>query len=153
MKIKTYALKDSTVTLKEGKYWVGDPCYIFNDNAWTELCNQMFDSKKHEDFDDRNHVRVVEVENENEKFTCYLFGTAHGDGSYPFRFNGKHKDTLGVDAGMLSVIPKKLTSIEDWGCSDDCGSVITLSKDTTGRMYVNNGNFEFSNVIQIITDY
>lgn len=153
MKIKTYALKDSKVTLKKGKYWVGDPCYIFSDDAWTELCNQMFGNRNNTEFDDSNHVRVVEVKFENKNFTCYLFGTAYGDGSYPFKFNGKFKDTLGVDAGMLSVIPIELTNIKNWGESKNSGTIITLNKDVIGKMYVNNGDFEFSNVIQITTDY
>jgi len=93
MKIKL-ARMDEDLVLAAGKYWVGDPCYVFPNDNWSDFCNVMMGG----------HGNVY-VEN-GIKF--FVAGTAHGDGEYELRLNG---DTIGqcpVDAGMLSVVPAAL---------------------------------------------
>lgn len=140
--MKTYKLNRS-VQLK-GKYFIGDPCYaISDDNDWQELCKLMFPNGVAE-FDDSNNIRVVEIEHNNKVYKCYLFGTAYGDGSYPLCKDGDLVDHLGVDAGMLSLIPAELLQKENYGESVHCGVFMDIDEDD--MMLVNNGNFTYGSL-------
>ena len=76
--------------LKKGIYYVGDPCYIFN-NSWLEVLNAT------NYFNDNEIVTVFKKE-------CCAGGTAYGDGSYFDNFNRKYW----VDAGLIGVFPISL---------------------------------------------
>lgn len=120
-----------------GDYWVGDPCYVFSEKDWDELCNQMFPNGQ-QLFDDSEQVRVVLVDGNY----CFLFGTSFGDGVYPLRKETWEIAELGVDAGMLSMIPKKLLRKKDWGKSKAHGKVIRLD-GSPRQMKVVDGDFTY----------
>lgn len=142
--MKTYPLEEKTITLN-GKFWIGDPCYIFPDTEWQELCNLMFPNDSNEaDFNDSETVRVVEIEGE----TCYLFGTAYGDGVYPLVVDGKMVDELGVDAGMLSVIPMNLVRKRSngWSKSKQFGVNNFTIDVKDAKISVKNGDFTLGDI-------
>lgn len=139
--MKTYKLENNSVKLK-GKYFIGDPCHAISDKKdWAELCGLMFPDDGVADFDDSNNIRVVEIEYNNKVHKCYLFGTAYGDGSYPLYKDGNLVDYLGVDAGMLSLIPAELLQKENYGESVHCGAFMDI--DENDMMLVSNGNFTY----------
>lgn len=134
--IKTYPLKERHISL-QGKFWVGDPCYIFADNAWQKLCELMYPNHNEPDFNDRDSVRVVEVDG----VKCYLFGTAHGDGTYELKRSGEVIGELGVDAGMLSVIPMEIVKLRGWGKTKWAGTEIDLLGNHKKQIGVDGGDF------------
>ena len=110
MHIHTYKLEeeDRYVDFRSylGGVYFGDPCYVvpgWDDDVdlWDQLCNEIFkpvkvevDGKewtRHEErFDNRNNIRVVEVD--GEKF--YMWNTSYGDGCFPITLNDKVVDKL-----------------------------------------------------------
>lgn len=134
--LTTYPLTDREISLS-GKYWIGDPCYVFPDEEWQQLCKLMYPEGK-ADFEDRDIIRVVNVNG----IHCYLFGTAYGDGSYDLKDSGEDIAELGVDAGMLSMIPIELVNAKGWGETKWAGHVVTL-KGGKKRIGVDNGDFFF----------
>ena len=145
MKIKTYELQPKFQSIgfeEEEQIWFGDPCYVvpsFEEprDMWAELCDVMFHpvTKQHPesgevytsneyDFDDKNHIRVVDTHPDNPKF--YMWSTNYGDGCYPLLHKGTKVAELGVDAGCLSVVPWSLIKL--WGkeaSADQLGHVVT----------------------------
>ena len=135
MDIKTYKLEDNFSRIgfeDEEAVWFGDPCYVVpgwnhDVDIWDKLCDSFYVSvtKQHPStgevytsreslFDERDNIRVVEIDRANGmegKF--YMWSTAHGDGSYPLTYRHTKIDSLGVDAGCLSLIPRDL--IVRWG--------------------------------------
>jgi len=134
--IKTYPLEDRFIKL-EGKFWVGDPCYIFADNSWQKLCKLMCPTHTDPDFDDRDTVRVVEVDG----VKCYLFGTAYGDGTYNLKQSDEVIGKLGVDAGMLSIIPMEIVKLRGWGKTKWAGTEITFRGNNKKQIGVDGGDF------------
>lgn len=78
---------------KAGKYYIGDPCYIF-DQSWNQVLDEtdFFNKEPQELFGDQ--------------ICCG--STAYGDGEY--------KDNLGnsyyVDAGLIGILPVSLLLID-----------------------------------------
>ena len=115
-------------TLPAGRYWVGDPCYVVPQDKWSDFCNRWFALDKmagHED-------------------NAYYFQTAYGDGVYWLCGDAKRK-SLGVDAGMLSVIPA--ADVEAWAkiCSHSdasLGEFVTIESDCS-ISHNGKGNFSF----------
>lgn len=119
--LTTYPLTEREISLS-GEYWFGDPCYVFPDDEWQQLCKLMFPNHNEPDFDDKYQIRVVNVNGVH----CYLFGTAYGDGSYDLKDSGEDIAELGVDAGMLSMIPIELVNAKGWGETKWAGHVLKL---------------------------
>lgn len=142
MEVITYKLEDkfSNIEFEQGEeLYFGDPCYVVpgwdhasGNDVWAMLCDKMFHqvTKQHPetgnvytmseyDFDDKNNIRVVEIETSlvgmSGKF--YMWSTNMGDGEYPLTHNGNKLKALGVDAGCLSVIP--MSVIKGWGTEAD----------------------------------
>lgn len=133
MEIKTYKLEMPHIDLSnESAVWFGDPCYVVpgwedNIDIWDKLCNSMFVpvTRQHPTtgevytsreplFDDKNDIRVVEIHDaQGMEGKFYMWSTAYGDGSYPLTYRHTKIESLGVDAGCLSLVPKDL--IDRWG--------------------------------------
>lgn len=133
---------DRHVDLEEsGGVYFGDPCYVVPDgfgrgdcpdDLWEEYCNSRPASTD-------NIILVTEYE--GIKF--YSWDTAYGDGAYPLRCNLNTMAILGVDAGVLSVIPIKLLKL--WGTLDEAkhdGFVFT-GPDLYGEMRFDRGDFSW----------
>ena len=82
------------LTITPGKYYIGDPCYIWPDDKWDEFCNEL----------DYGNGQILEFEGKG----LYVFSTAFGDGVYDLIQNDLKIRYLSVDAGLLSIIPLDL---------------------------------------------
>ena len=76
--------------LPAGDYFVGDPAYAFDGDAWTEALDSS------EGFDELNYGAKIM---QGPAFTAS--GTAYGDGTY----TGSDGKSYSVDAGLLGVVP------------------------------------------------
>lgn len=85
----------------KGEYLVCDPCYPYPKGEWQEFCKSLSDIPG-----------VLEYDG----LQFFVWGTAFGDGMYPLVGPKDVEGTLGVDAGLLSIIPKAL--IEKWGAME-----------------------------------
>jgi hypothetical protein len=136
---KTYQMPSDAKIELSGKVYVGDPCYVINDSDWDHVCDLMIN----EDFDDRNKLRVFEINN----VKSYWFGTAYGDGCYSLLENKFPIPIamLGVDAGLLSLIPveilKETNPNFDLSKVEKFGHIIDVDKSMLYSL--NNGNLEF----------
>ena len=152
MEIKTYKLQDkfAFISFEEGEeLYFGDPCYVVpgwdhdsGNDVWEKLCNKMYHTvtRQHPDtgevyntsecdFDDKNNIRVVEIETSivglAGKF--HMWSTNHGDGTFPLLHIGSKIGSLGVDAGCLSLIPMSL--IKGWGTEASARQLGTIVDD------------------------
>ena len=79
--------------MKAGIYYIGDPCYLF-DQSWQKILNET------NYLEDGKHIIFRE--------TVFCGSTAYGDGCY--------KDNLGrgygVDAGLIGILPVSLLDID-----------------------------------------
>lgn len=85
--------------LKQGKYIIGDMCYLFDDETWQSMCsNQMAD------------LGCNMISFEVEGVTCHMSCTAYGDGRYDWYNYSSNIEMLNnchnfpVDAGLLGII-------------------------------------------------
>ena len=132
--------------LKAGKYICIDPCYIFPDEEWSDLCD-CFEYKgfKKQKGNCSSFTRVdqcegLEMSYKGEKFV--VIGTRHGDGGYPIKNGRQIIGELSVDAGLLAVIPLELaTSWPEFEEKKDLGVIVEIKCDTV--LNVSGGNFDF----------
>ena len=83
-----------SVTIKAGKYYLGDPCYSFED-GWDKVLNET-------DFFDNPMAEI-------NGHQVLGFRTAYGDGE--FRSNTGR--TFCVDAGMIGLVAVELAEVEN----------------------------------------
>ena len=97
--------------LPSGKYWIGDLCYVM-ENEWDEVCGLMFPDNFPEG------VQGIFTLKDGRKFAA--FRTAYGDGRYYDREGNEY----GVDAGLIGCIlvddidksdPDNVRGIEELG--------------------------------------
>ena len=79
--------KTETFELPAGRYWIGDPCYVIDENQWDGFLEEVDCEETLFQF---NNLDVVCAE-------------TNGDGCWDF--DGK---TYGIDAGLMAVIPAEL---------------------------------------------
>lgn len=121
--------------LPAGEYWIGDPCYVIgNDNDdWGLILDEVgyFGLYESEGWDNGLF--------EHKGKPCWAHGTAYGDGSYDLiDAKGKYLGTLGVDAGLLSVVPVHVIDSDN---ATHAGVYVTFKDDFTCS-YVD-GKFNF----------
>lgn len=114
----TFRSPTNTEILKNGKYLVIDPCYVFDDD-WGVICDAL------SDMDNRNENSLVM---EYNNYKVYMFNTAYGDGEYPVFVNNTTIGHCGVDAGLLSFIPIRL--IDEMGGKSGLGTMVELQSDS-----------------------
>ena len=85
------------VTLPEGKYYIGDLCYVFDDNEWDEVCSLTFGS-------DRPLQGKYKLADGRE---FVMFRTFIGDGVYDIEYNGQGVSYAPVDSGTIGAILAK----------------------------------------------
>lgn len=78
--------------LPAGTYYVGDLCYVINDDDWSDFCNRSFP-------DDR--TEVIGIFETYEGINYANFGTKYGDGEY----TDYHGRRYTVDSGSIGCIP------------------------------------------------
>lgn len=89
--------------IKNGTYIITDPCYVFPDKMWSDLCNKIFcrednmgDGKK-----ECPDTGVIEMDGHQ----IWWGQTAHGDGGYKVKKFGAWCGEFGVDAGLFAIFP------------------------------------------------
>jgi hypothetical protein len=134
--------------LPKGRYYVGEPCYVVPDNLWSQVCDLFIYDKierKAGDFQtsypapDSRDGQIIKYKD----IPFFVCGTAYGDGCYPVKQNGKTLAHLGVDAGLLSIIPSEL--VKQWGKQADAerlGFSVNISHDFSIK--AEGGNFKFA---------
>ena len=88
-------IKKSENLLEAGTYWVGDLCYVLDEDIgfnWQAFVRWMFDG----DPSGRQHEGPVTYNGIDLSF----HGTAYGDGCYCDQFGNDY----GVDAGMIGCV-------------------------------------------------
>ena len=100
-----YRGKIESEALEAGKYWVGDPCYAFDDQeAWMALLYSA-------DFENRDLLEAAANTAVGE-FAFTASGTYCGDGCYP----DDEGNTYPVDAGLIGVVrPEEAEVPEPFG--------------------------------------
>ena len=97
-----------TETKETFTYYVGDLCYVLNDDEWQSVCETM---DSFDEYDPENEDSVQECEGylEPELFDWdrpddakpyWIFATAYGDGQY----NDRDGNPYAVDSGTLGMI-------------------------------------------------
>jgi len=108
--------ESKTVTIKAGKYFMGDPCYAFSHDtdSWDKICDQLHDDDKK----DTGFVRL-------KGHIFPVFGTDHGDGCYESNHPGW---TFPVDAGLIGLVPFEIIEREPKEY-EELGQVVTFDED------------------------
>lgn len=73
------------------KYYIGDLCYVIEDDVWSEVCDLSFDP----DNEDGDRLELAD----GREF--YIMSTAYGDGVY----GGSDGNQYCVDSGTIGAIP------------------------------------------------
>ena len=105
MSIPSYADRETYVDYNEYKFYVGDPCYVIADRRWSEFCDKLFaleGFKKH-----RNYYGIVKWEVNGRTYDVECHSSPFGDGTWYFneKDDSGNDIELGVDAGMLAIVP------------------------------------------------
>ncbi len=93
-------------------HYVGDPCYVIDNDRWGEFCDKLWD-ELHGD----GWPRYIEWTQDGKHFDLAIHTSPGGDGTWGFR-RARHADgwragkEMAVDAGLLAVIPRELVSQE-----------------------------------------
>ena len=124
------------MTMPAGKYWIGDPCYVFPhkgpmENKWDELLDKVdfFDTLSYGELDDG-------------KIKVWAASTAYGDG----RYFGSNGTTFPVDAGLIGIVPLETVQyLDKKDCDlDYCGQFIEFKESFV--VMSKNGYFTFGNI-------
>jgi len=118
--------------MKKGKYYVGDPCYIFKE-SWDKVLDET------DFFQPSNKITIFGME-------CAGGNTAHGDGSY---YDEQGREYY-VDSGSLAIIPVALLDVDKVYKEEEFASLkgmhlIEFEEDF--EVNVNNGIYTFGNVL------
>ena len=103
------------MTLPAGKYYIGDPCYVIDDDKWSDFCDILFKGN--------GGSRNDEV-TDFEGHPMFASGTAYGDGSY----EGSDGVVYGVDAGLIGIVPVALIKKRGISEARRLGSIVTFKK-------------------------
>lgn len=118
-----------------GKYWIGDPCYVFpNDglmsDKWEELLAKV------------NFFEITYGELDGGKIKVWAASTAYGDG----RYVGSNGKAFPVDAGLIGIVPQE--TVDYLGRTDNdldhCGLFIEFTEPFV--VMSRNGNFTFGHI-------
>jgi hypothetical protein len=121
--------------MDEGKYYVGDLCYVFDDKQWAEVCSLTFP------FGNASPNRNKQVNGRlvlKDGTVICIYGTAYGDGVYLDKRDREYyvdSGTLGcvntkhLKKSLLKKAPKSGSQVIDMPVSFSCherDGVITL---------------------------
>ena len=105
------------------QWYIGDPCYAIKGERWDEFCKILFTHPEyHNKLDTLGDGEGIEMQwkyssHLNEELeevfaeaTLYIYDSPFGDGVWNI-----HGHKLGVDAGLLSVLPIEVCDSTDGG--------------------------------------
>ncbi|RTL01315.1 MAG: hypothetical protein EKK57_04990 [Proteobacteria bacterium] len=142
LKLKTINESKINTVFPAGKYVITDPCYILDNNS--EAHDDIWGDwlEKYDYFEYANYA-------EHEGIRFFAACTAYGDGCYPLYKNGVEIASLGVDAGLLSIIPfslvEKLGSTELVIKRDKSKLLKIIDIDEEFTIQYSKGVFKFGN--------
>ena len=102
--------------MQAGKYYVGDLCYVLDDDEWDQVCARTIQGKSFADGE-------FEL-NDGRKFAIY--GTSWGDGGYQDYYGNEYS----VDSGSIGCI--KIEDIKVKKYDDDLerlGAIVEFQTD------------------------
>lgn len=105
-------------TIPAGKYYIGDACYVIDDEKWMDFLETGFWPAE----------KKGEVVFEYEGHKCFAHYTAFGDGVYTECKTGAQ---LPVDAGMLSAIPLALIAKRSLEDAAKLGIIVEFEHDVS----------------------
>jgi hypothetical protein len=117
-------MKNHKTNFKAGKYYVGDLCYVVNDNNWDKL------------LDDTDYFGNNDLKFKDE--VIFASNTAYGDGTYYDNKGRKYS----VDAGLIGVMPFGVIDENEIGKG---GQIIEFEKDF--KAYEEDGKFYIDDFI------
>ncbi len=120
-----------SISLKKGQYVITDPCYVFPDDMWNDLCDKAFCN------DDDNGVLDV------DGFNIWWGQTKYGDGEYNVRLGGSSQGSFGVDAGLFAIFP--IEFINKHGSKHSINS-LGVKIEMEGLVQYNDGNMKCRSV-------
>jgi hypothetical protein len=135
--------------MKAGEYYVGDLCYVFSEDQWSEVCSLMFPDNHHGE--DQEGVFTLK---DGTEFA--IFGTLWGDGGY---YDNQTTQEYCVDSGTIGcVLTSAIDVTSKYPNIRDLGNVVTFIKDFEPRSemdrHLQEGNLYFgnTNLGQLIVD-
>jgi hypothetical protein len=112
--------------LPPGKYYIGDPCYVFQDATWDRLLETALE--------DLQHGEITEFDGRQ----LWGHATMHGDGV----FEDQNGVEYGVDTGTLGAVPIEL--IDD-PAGEENGTIVDAPNGLSVEH--DNGTFWFGNIV------
>jgi len=125
------------MTMKAGKYFIGDLCYVMHPE-WDEVCDLMFPGRGGE-------VEGEMTLKDGRKFAT--FGTAYGDGEYQSNIGTSH----GVDSGSIGCILVEDIKDDTYDDLEEHGAIVEFTQPFEVRKE-NNSMLIFGH-IRINTDW
>jgi len=99
--------------MKEWTYYVGDPCYVIDDNKWGDFCDQLFkNSRSYQGCIIHWPVEDEEVYGDGIE-EIEVWDSPGGDGCWGFADSASSMkgwiagNEMGVDAGLLAIVPRE----------------------------------------------
>ncbi len=113
----------NSYTLPAGTYYIGDPCYVFNNKDWDRICKECLDE-----------LGIISI----FKHKFFMEGTTYGDGTYHDNFGRNYP----VDAGLIGAVPIELIAKKYMRVGM---AFITFDKELF--IEYNDGNFTFGDIV------
>ena len=144
--IKYYERGDINMTTTDDiKWYVGDPCYVIDEERWHIFCDRLFAVEHHlketgGDGDGPKNIRWSTKDRHNSYGDTVNVEVRHspgGDGCWSFDYRddlGK-KISLGVDAGLLAIVPVELCESATVGDNSGAWFVDRPTLETEGHLW------------------
>ena len=101
--------------MQAGKYYVGDLCYVMDDDEWEQVCARTIQGSKFADGE-------FEL-NDGRKFAIY--GTSWGDGGYHDYYGNEYS----VDSGSIGCIKVEDIKVEKYDDIERLGAIVEFETD------------------------
>ena len=119
------------MTMKAGRYYVGDLCYVMNDEEWDKVTSLLFDA---------NCYLTGEFNlPDGTRFASYF--TAYGDGTY----RDQHGRSYSVDSGTIGCIHVEDIKTNKYEHIEELGNFIEFDQPFVSGM--EDGLITFGSVV------
>lgn len=105
------------MTMPAGKYYIGDLCYVMDENEWDEFCGLTIDYEKHTCNDGEFTFK------DGRRFAVY--STKFGDGLYFDEFDREYS----VDAGSIGCIKLEDIRADKYDNIEELGNIVEFKND------------------------
>ena len=105
--------------MPSGEYYVGDLCYVMEDDEWDQFCNITIQGNRCLD----GEFTMLD----GRKFATY--GTKWGDGEYRDQYGNRYP----VDAGLIGCILLSDIRADKYGDLKRCGAIHKFERDFVTR--------------------